>query len=145
MLQLSHSCHEALNCCHGEAVTCILRGCHAKAQVMVCLVWGMLQVYDPVLSWANQHFGVKFAHNNSIFGANQEPKTHAAVATYLSGESALAISRHSQSVLSMVAVCNEQRQSNVAQQVVDRHKFCTLQQRLLPCLTNCDACICMLP
>ena len=50
------------------------------------LLPSLLQTYDPVLAWANRHFGVKFAPNNSIFGADQHPDIHAAVAQYLNGE-----------------------------------------------------------
>ncbi len=45
----------------------------------------MLQMYNPVLAWANQHFDVKFAVSNSIFGARQNPETHQAVNTFLQG------------------------------------------------------------
>lgn len=44
-----------------------------------------MQTYNPVLAWANQHFDVKFAVSNSIFGAIQQPETHQAVKQYLEG------------------------------------------------------------
>jgi chaperone required for assembly of F1-ATPase len=46
----------------------------------------LLQVYNPVLVWANQQFDVKFAVSNSIFGAHQNADTHQAVRQFLQGK-----------------------------------------------------------
>ena len=45
-----------------------------------------MQMYNPVLAWANQQFGVKFVVSNSIFGAAQQPETHEAVRHFLQGK-----------------------------------------------------------
>lgn len=45
----------------------------------------LLQMYNPVLAWANQQFDVKFAVSNSIFGAHQNADTHQAVRQFLQG------------------------------------------------------------
>ena len=44
-----------------------------------------MQMYNPVLAWANQRFDVKFVVDNSIFGAAQQPETHQAVRHFLQG------------------------------------------------------------
>ena len=46
----------------------------------------LLQIYNPVLAWANQQFDVKFAVSNSIFGAHQNADTHQAVRQFLQGK-----------------------------------------------------------
>lgn len=43
------------------------------------------QMYNPVLTWANQHFDVRFVVSNSIFGASQHSDTHQAVRRFLEG------------------------------------------------------------
>ena len=45
----------------------------------------LVQMYNPVLAWANQQFTVKFVVSNSIFGAAQQPETHEAVRHFLQG------------------------------------------------------------
>lgn len=43
------------------------------------------KMYNPVLTWANQHFDVRFVVSNSIFGASQHSDTHQAVRRFLEG------------------------------------------------------------
>ena len=45
----------------------------------------MLQLYNPILAWANQHLKVKFTVNDSIFGAHQPADTHQALRDFLQG------------------------------------------------------------
>ncbi len=52
----------------------------------ICACGALLQVYNPVLAWANQQFDVKFAVSNSIFGAHQDADTHQAVRQFLQGK-----------------------------------------------------------
>ena len=72
-----------------------------------------VQMYNPVLAWANQHFDVKFAVSNSIFGAVQQPETHQAVKHYLEGSSASTSSSLLiwQIHLKSVATCTSSRYS----------------------------------
>lgn len=44
-----------------------------------------VQTYNPVLTWANQQFDVKFLVSDSIFGAAQQRETHVAIMRYLEG------------------------------------------------------------
>ena len=48
-----------------------------------------MQLYNPILAWANQHFDVKFTVNDSIFGAHQSAETHQVVKDFLQGRIAV--------------------------------------------------------